>query len=99
MKNLKNLVDLKKIQIDYSNIVLYFTADWCGPCKRIKDQVEQMTSEFKNFQFFSINVDDSTELTNLFSIISMPTFVIIKNKHEINRSLGTNLDNLRKKLN
>lgn len=98
MKNLKNLSDLKNYLDFYPNLVLYFSADWCGPCKRIKNQVEQMTNEFKHFEFFLINVDEAAEITKRYSIISMPTFVIIKNKEEFSRSLGTNLENLKNKL-
>jgi len=44
-------------------IILKFTADWCGPCKKIKDictRFEQVKP--KSIQYYEIDIDDSLEL-------------------------------------
>jgi thioredoxin 1 len=67
--------------------VLYFTADWCNPCKKVKPIVEEMNKDsITKFQI--IDVDSEMELTKKFEIRSVPTFILIKNGKEIKRTNG-----------
>jgi len=44
-------------------IVIKFTADWCGPCKRIKDLcIEFEKNKPSSIQYYEINIDESLEL-------------------------------------
>ena len=67
--------------------VLYFTADWCNPCKKVKPIVEEMNKDSIT-KFQMIDVDSEMELTKKFEIRSVPTFVLIKNGIEIKRTTG-----------
>jgi|TARA_B110001469_G_C9639189_1_gene321095 thioredoxin 1 len=71
-------------------IMLYFTASWCGPCKKIKPFIDEKQKEFKNVCFSTINVDDNDyeDLCNDFSISAMPTFVFYKNNSELDKVVG-----------
>jgi thioredoxin 1 len=67
--------------------VLYFTADWCNPCKKVKPIVEEMNKDsITKFQI--IDVDLEMELTKKFEIRSVPTFILIKDGKEIKRTTG-----------
>jgi thioredoxin 1 len=67
--------------------VLYFTADWCNPCKKVKPIVEEMNKDsITKFQI--IDVDSEMELTKKFEIRSVPTFILIKDGKEIKRTNG-----------
>lgn len=67
--------------------VLYFTADWCNPCKKVKPIVEEMNKDSIT-KFQMIDVDSEMELTKKFEIRSVPTFILIKNGTEIKRTTG-----------
>ena len=67
--------------------VLYFTADWCNPCKKVKPIVEEMNKDSVT-KFQMIDVDSEMELTKKFEIRSVPTFILIKNGKEIKRTTG-----------
>jgi thioredoxin 1 len=67
--------------------VLYFTADWCNPCKKVKPIVEEMNKDSMT-KFQIIDVDSEMELTKKFEIRSVPTFILIKNGKEIKRTNG-----------
>ncbi len=57
-------------------LVFMFTADWCGPCKRMKQHITtNKTSLYDNMRLLCIDVDDNDDLCGQFSIESMPTFV------------------------
>ena len=67
--------------------VLYFTADWCNPCKKVKPIVEEMNKD-SIIKFQMIDVDLEMELTKKFEIRSVPTFILTKNGKEIKRTTG-----------
>jgi thioredoxin 1 len=67
--------------------VLYFTADWCNPCKKVKPIVEEMNKD-SIIKFQMIDVDSEMELTKKFEIRSVPTFILIKDGKEIKRTNG-----------
>jgi thiol-disulfide isomerase/thioredoxin len=44
-------------------IIIKFTADWCGPCKLIKDMCIQFeNTKPSSIQYYEINIDESIEL-------------------------------------
>ena len=70
------------------NMILYFTADWCGPCKQTKPIVEELNREQIMAKFFIIDVDSEIEMAKDFEIRSVPTFVVMKDNLEIHRTTG-----------
>jgi thioredoxin 1 len=66
--------------------VFYFTADWCGPCKKVRPIVEELTKDGYSFQI--IDVDIEKELVKKFEISSVPTFILFKNEKSIKRVSG-----------
>jgi thioredoxin 1 len=72
--------------------VLYFTADWCNPCKKVKPIVEEINREsITKFQI--IDVDLEMELVKRFEIRSVPTFILLKDGKEIKRITGAQTRN------
>jgi thioredoxin 1 len=67
--------------------VLYFTADWCNPCKKVKPIVEEINRESSN-KFQLIDVDSEMELVKRFEIRSVPTFILLEDGKEIKRTTG-----------
>ena len=69
-------------------MILYFTADWCAPCKRVRPIVEQLNKDQSDVRFFIIDVDLEAEMASDFEIKSVPTFVVMKDNAEIHRVSG-----------
>ena len=69
--------------------VLYFTADWCQPCKKVKPIVEELNREYLPGMFQMVDVDIEKEMAQTFQIRAVPTFVLFENNKEINRITGT----------
>lgn len=69
-------------------MILYFTADWCNPCKKTRPIVEELNREQIMAKFFIIDVDSEIEMTQDFGIKSVPTFVLMKDNTEIHRVTG-----------
>ena len=66
--------------------IFYFTADWCGPCKKVRPIVEELIKDGYSFQI--IDVDIEKELVKKFEISSVPTFVLFKNEKSVKRISG-----------
>jgi thioredoxin 1 len=66
--------------------VFYFTADWCGPCKKVRPIVEELIKDGYSFQV--IDVDIEKELVQKFQISSVPTFILFKDEKSIKRISG-----------
>ena len=69
-------------------MILYFTADWCNPCKQTKPIVEELNRQQIMAKFFIIDVDSDIEMAKDFEIRSVPTFVVMKDNIEIYRATG-----------
>lgn len=66
--------------------IFYFTADWCGPCKKVRPIVEELKKEGHMFQI--IDVDYEEELVRKYEIRSVPTFILFEDNTELNRISG-----------
>ena len=70
------------------NTILYFTADWCNPCKKVRPIVEELNKEQIVAKFFIIDADIENEMVSDFGVKSIPTFILIKNNVEVSRTTG-----------
>ena len=60
-------------------VLLDFWASWCAPCRMVAPIVEEIAGERGDIKVGKINVDEDPELANKFSIMSIPTLVVMKN--------------------
>ena len=60
-------------------VLLDFWASWCAACHRVVPIVEEIADERRDIKVGKINVDEEPELANKFSIMSIPTLVVMKN--------------------
>ena len=67
--------------------ILYFTAEWCNPCKRVRPIAEELDRDnVIKFQF--IDADDNSDLCRKFDIKSVPTFILVEDGKEVKRING-----------
>lgn len=65
---------------NYSGVALIdFYADWCGPCKMVSPIVDELAESQDKYKICKVNVDEESELASAFSVMSIPTLVVIKN--------------------
>lgn len=70
-------------------VLIDFWATWCGPCRAMMPVVEQIANESEGkIKVCKVNVDEEPELASKFDVMSIPTFVAIKNGKVIGTSLG-----------
>jgi thioredoxin 1 len=64
--------------------LLHFTADWCGPCQKMKPLIKDFIIANPDIEYQQVDVDnpDNSNLVKENSIMSIPSFVAIKNNQE-----------------
>ena len=60
-------------------VLLDFGAPWCVPCRMVVPIIEEIAGERPDIKVGKINVDEQPELASKFSIMSIPTLVVMKN--------------------
>ncbi|EDW82339.1 deadhead 3 [Drosophila willistoni] len=76
-------------------IVLDFYATWCGPCKDMEGTVKSLARQYASkVVFIKVNVDKFDELTEKYSVRSMPTFVFLKGTRRVFSFSGADDDKL-----
>ena len=66
-----------------------FYADWCGPCIAMKPVFEEVEKQYEGkVTFKKVNVDADPSEAQKYGIMSIPTFVIVKDDKEVDRRMG-----------
>lgn len=55
-----------------------FWAPWCGPCQRLLPVVEELAEEEEHVKICKINVEEQPELAERYRVMSVPTFMVIR---------------------
>jgi thioredoxin 1 len=77
-------------------VLVDFSAEWCGPCRRMKPVLKSLASDFK---VVMVDVDKSRALAARYNIRSIPALMIFKNGRVVKRFSGvTSESTLRKAL-
>ena len=90
--NLTEEMYQKEVMDTDKKVVIDFWADWCGPCKMMAPVVETVASENPDVKVFKVNVDQEPRLADAFSISSIPTIVVIKDREIIGSVVGYQLN-------
>ena len=60
-------------------VLVDFWATWCGPCKMMAPNVEEIATEYKGkVTVGKVDVDECQELATRFEIMSIPTLIVFK---------------------
>lgn len=58
-------------------VVVDFYADWCQPCKRLEPMLRQIAQHYNGeVDFYRINVDNNSDIADVFQIRSIPFLLI-----------------------
>lgn len=88
----RNVCDLslKKALEDHKNLVIIFTAEWCGYCKSLKKDLSNLVEDRYEICVVDIDIKENKELLDHFKIKIVPTSVMIdpKENKELKRIDG-----------
>jgi thioredoxin 1 len=86
LKEIKKVNDesFQKEVLDSDQVVLVkFGADFCGPCKMITQNLEEMLEDeeglLSDFKVVAVDVEESVETAPQYAIRSIPTLIFMRN--------------------
>jgi len=66
--------------------LLYFSASWCGPCRTFGPIMDKISQSGIPIQ--KVDVETDLELVQSFSILNVPTVILVQNGQEVKRFSG-----------
>jgi thioredoxin 1 len=64
-------------------------APWCGPCRQVGPIVDTLAREYKGkVAFAKLNTDENYATANKFSIMAIPTLLILKQGKLVDQLVG-----------
>jgi len=78
MRVVSDLEDFQDIITNHQYVMVDFSAEWCGPCKRIKPFLESLEKKYKSIFFCVVDVDQCEDVSQKYKVECMPTFLFFK---------------------
>jgi thioredoxin 2 len=64
-------------------------APWCGPCRFVSPILEELARDYAGrIKVIKVNVDDNPALAQRFQAYSIPTMVVLRGGHVLDRIVG-----------
>lgn len=69
-------------------VLVDFYADWCGPCRMLASQLEDLSNNRSEIDIIKINVDDNQDLAKKYGIMSIPALMLFKDGKLVDSKIG-----------
>ena len=79
----------KEVLEEQKPVLIDFWAEWCGPCRMMAPVVDEIAENMQDsVKVCKVNIDENQELAEKYEVMSIPTFIVIKNGKETGRTIG-----------
>ena len=69
-------------------VLVVFWGAWCSPCNKLISNLEKLSNEYDNVNFYKINMDENPVLVERYKIFAVPTVIILKNNKQVKKLVG-----------
>ncbi|XP_002280947.1 thioredoxin H-type [Vitis vinifera] len=75
-------------------VVVDFTASWCGPCRVISPFLAELAKKMPNVIFLKVDVDELETVAKEWEVEAMPTFLFLKEGNVVDKVVGAKREEL-----
>ncbi|CAJ1978724.1 unnamed protein product [Sphenostylis stenocarpa] len=80
-------------------VMVHFSAYWCMPSIAMNPFFQELASTYQNVLFLNVDVDEVKEVACKLEIKAIPTFLLMNGGAPVDKTVGANPDELRKRIN
>lgn len=80
---LEKLEDFIKTIKENKNVVVDFNATWCGPCRMMGRNIEEIEEKESDITFLKVDTDEFPQIAQQFAVMSIPTLVAFQHGKRI----------------
>ena len=83
--------NVQELLSNNQNVVLYFWAEYCQPCKRLAPLIEDMAEEHLNTKFVKIDIEENISVVPEFKLKSIPTLLFYRDGNQVGSLVGAQI--------
>ncbi len=77
--------NLQQLISEEKNIIVQFSAGWCGNCRLMKPKFKKLASETEAYKFVLVDAEKFPESRKMATVDNLPTFATFKNGAFVNQ--------------
>ncbi len=76
---------LQQLVAEEKDVIVQFSAGWCGNCRLMKPKFKKLASETENYKFVLVDAEKFPESRKMAHVDNLPTFATFKNGSLVNQ--------------
>ena len=76
---------LQQFIADEKDVIVQFSAGWCGNCRLMKPKFKKLASETDGFKFVVVDAEKFPESRKMANVDNLPTFATYRNGEFVNQ--------------
>lgn len=90
---------LQQLVAEEQNVVVQFSAGWCGNCRLMKPKFKKLASETEDLKFVIVDAEKFPESRKMANVDNLPTFATFKDGNLVNQVQTNKFEQLKNLVN
>ncbi|CAM9133859.1 unnamed protein product, partial [Ectocarpus fasciculatus] len=78
-----------RIKASKNGAIVRFTASWCKPCKQVAPFFNELSKQYKDVIFATVDVDENSEIAADHGVIALPAFHFYRDGEVLGTTKGS----------